>query len=102
MLWFLTWKLENFDFIGDDSKRLDVLPDHQAETWPQFLSERWDEAKWELPFQPLSLFFSLFDHCLQFPTFFSVTWATNQVPDSRAAARLEGFEPTGLLTLHSA
>lgn len=36
MLWFLTWKLENFDFIGDDSKRLHVLPDHQAETCLSF------------------------------------------------------------------
>lgn len=29
-----------------------------------------------LPFS----FLSLFNHCLKFPTFFSVTWATNQVP----------------------
>lgn len=52
-------------------------------------------------FLPFSFFLSFFNHCLQFPTFFSVTWATNQVPGSWAAARLEGFEPNGLLTLHS-
>lgn len=59
---------------------------------------RWDKATWELPFQHFSLspFSSSLNHCLQFPTFFSVTWATNQVPGFWAAARLEGFGPNGL------
>lgn len=35
--------------------------------------------------------FSFFDHCFQFPTFSSVTWATNQVPGSWAAVRLRGL-----------
>lgn len=84
-----------------DSAMLCVLHDNQAATEPQFESDvlftkvGWSNmrATFSTSF-PFSLFLSFFDDCLQFPTFFSVTWATNQVPGSRAAARLEVFEPT--------
>lgn len=50
----------------------------------------WDKATFStyLPFSCLSIL----NQCLQSRTFISVTWATNQVPDSGAAAKPGGFE----------
>lgn len=52
---------------------------------------RWSNVCYQL----FSFFLPLFNHCLQFPTFSSATWATNQVPGSWMAAWLEGCEPSG-------